>query len=161
MSDNFYAQPCAFDAKGFYFSTFEEYQENYNAGLPMVEEYELQAIDCEHAALFDAIINQSNIEQWFDEINLLSDYDKLKLFYLYKMGGYAGSLDAALSKIDDCMIFEGTERDYCIELFDELDMPNIPEQYHNYIDYNAVIADYRQGIAEFDYNGTTYCAECN
>lgn len=70
-----YAHPYNLDARGFYFSTLEDYERLSSRcrdrfGNP-VEEFEIQYIDGDDAALFNAVgMDQSNLSEWFDDVYL-------------------------------------------------------------------------------------------
>lgn len=158
----FFAHPYDQSATGFYFDTFAEYEEKVAAlknsyGQP-VEEFEIQFIDGDDSQLFAACgINQSNLEQWFDDVEDLDDHEKVALFYLMDNNVVAG-LAEALEKMDDVSIQEGTLKEAAEALFDELYLHEIPKHLHNYIDYAAFANDLQCGgdAVEFDYDGTTY-----
>ena len=89
-----YAQPYDYDASGFYFDSFEDYETKFNKncnvyGQP-VEEYELQfidgsAIDCD---LFKAIDKTQNIvcslKAFFMVANTWEEYQKIPLIIAYE-----------------------------------------------------------------------------
>ena len=84
-----YAQPYDYDAQGFYFDSFKDYETKYNKncnvyGQP-VEEYEIQfidgsAIDCD---LFNAVKGQYNFKAFFMVANTWEDYQKIPLIIAY------------------------------------------------------------------------------
>lgn len=77
-----YANPYNIDASGFYFNDADEFTEKSTNltdryGNP-VEEFEIDFIDGDDAALFNACgINQANLSTWFDDIQTLDDHEKL------------------------------------------------------------------------------------
>ena len=156
-----YAQPYNLDAVGFYFDTLEEYQTQVanltdKYGQP-VEEFEIQFIDGDDPALFDACeINQSNLDVWFDTVEALSDHEKTALYFLCNCQGYR--LENALDKLDDVSLSESSLRESAEELFDEIYLHDIPESVRFYIDYDKFARDCEIGgdMSEFDYNGTTW-----
>lgn len=159
---NFYARPYDQSANGFYFDTFAEYETQAaalkNAHGQPVEEFEIQYIDGPDGELFEACgINQSNLERWFDELEVLEDHQKLVLFYLMD-NNVVGDLSEALEKLDDVMIHEGNLKDAAEELFDELYLHEIPQHLRNYIDYAQFACDLQCGgdAVEFEFNGTAY-----
>jgi hypothetical protein len=122
-----------------------------------VEEFEIQYIDGDDAALFkDCGINQANLNTWFDDIDTLSDSDKIDLYYLVGCAGYA--LSQALDKIDEPSIAEGYLKGAAIELFDDCWLHSIPENIRYYVDYDSFARDSEMGgdLTEFDFNNRTY-----
>ena len=110
MTNSFHATPYDVSAKGFYFSTYEQWVERAakhrnDYGEP-VEEYEIQFIDGDSYELFNAIgVNQANLERWFTEFEELEGEDRIKIIYLLDHAGY--NLENALDNIDDVSLFEG------------------------------------------------------
>jgi len=156
-----HAQPYNIDARGFQFSSAEEFETKQEAlrdrfGAP-VEEFEIQYLDGEDGQLFEACrIHQGDLTPWFDDIETLEDYEKAALFYLVDQAGY--DLSDALSSVDDVSLYEGSLLDAATELFDEIYLPEVPEAVRNYIDYDAFANDCRMGgdLCEFRFGGTTY-----
>ena len=156
-----HANPYTPDARGFNFSTAEDFTIRASAlrdrfGSP-VEEFELQYIDGEDGQLFEACkIHQGNLDTWFDDIETLEDYEKAALFYLVDQAGYR--LDQALEKLEDVCISECSLIDAASELFDECYLPEVPEAVRPYIDYGAFARDCRLGgdMCEFTYDATTF-----
>lgn len=123
----------------------------------LVEEFEIQFIDGDDAQLFAACgINQSNLNIWFDDIDFLSDHEKVNLYYLVGVAGY--SVDQALNKLDEPIITESDLKDAAEELFDECYLSSIPETVRFYIDYEKFAQDCALGgdMVEFEYNNRTY-----
>jgi hypothetical protein len=156
-----HASPYNPDARGFNFSTAEEFTTQASALLDRygnaVEEFELQYLDGEDSQLFEACgINQCNLPTWFDDIEPLEDYEKAALFYLVDQVGYR--LNEALEKIADVCISECSLIDAASELFDECYLPEVPEAVRPYIDYDAFARDCRLGgdMCEFRFNGATF-----
>jgi hypothetical protein len=157
----YFAQPYDIDAQGFYFSELADYEEKALAcknrwGNP-AEEFEIQFIDGDNGALFDACaINQANLKTWFDDVERLEDNEKAALFYLVSVNGF--SVRDAMDKIEDVTLYTGHLEDAAEELFDECYAHEIPENLRNYIDYKAFANDCQQGgdMCEFEYEGETY-----
>lgn len=156
-----HATPYNHDAAGFYFKSLEDYQSKSENNLDrfrnLVEEFEIQFIDGDDSSLFSACaINQSNLETWFDVIELMSDTDKLSLYYLVGVAGY--SLEQALYRVDEPSIYDGNLLDVASELFDECYLPSVPENIKYYIDYEKFARDciLSGDICEFEYDGETY-----
>lgn len=156
-----YAHPYNPDARGFYFSTLDEFERLSSRCRDrfgnLVEEFEIQYIDGDDSALFNAAgINQANLSEWFDEVESLDDEDKAKLFYLTDCAGY--TLDRALEKIEDVCLHDGSLLDAATELFDECYLHDIPEAVRSYIDYEAFAYDRQLNgdMCEFRYSGQVF-----
>lgn len=156
-----YAQPYNMDANGFYFHSYEEYEtksENLRDRFGnVVEEFEIQFIDGDDAELFEACgINQSNLSTWFDEIEDKDEHEKIALYFLTGELGY--TLDQAMDKVEDVIIFEGDAKEAAEELFDECYAHTIPENLRFYFDMDKFARDLEIGgdFNEFEFNGTTY-----
>lgn len=162
-----HATPYNIDAIGFYFDSAIDYETKATMHVDcfgnLVEEFEIQFIDGDDAALFEACgINQANLNVWFDDVEFLQDHEKVSLYYLVGVAGY--SLDQALEKLDEPNIYEGELKDAAAELFDECYLHAIPESIQFYIDYEKFARDcqYSGDIAEFEYTGVTYtCTNSN
>lgn len=160
--NKFFAQPYDQSATGFYFTDFADYEAQAAAltnsyGQP-VEEFEIQFIDGPDAELFNACgVDQSNLEQWFDDVEDLDDHHKIALFYLMD-NNVVADIDTALGKFDDVMFEEGDLSQAAEVMFDDLYLHEIPDHLHNYINYEAFARDLECGgdAVEFDFNGTTY-----
>ena len=159
--NQFHAQPYDISKTGFYFSTMEEYETK--AELSGAEEFELQYIDGEDCELFNACgINQSNLEQWFDEIEGLDDYEKNQLYFIIECLSY--DLDDALRMMGDVCIQKDDLQTCAGQFFDECYAHEIPKEIRFYIDYEAFARDVsiEGGMVEFEYRGITYtCTNAN
>lgn len=161
VSITLYAQPYNRDAQGFYFHDAEEFKaksENLRDrfGCP-VEEFEIQFIDGDDAALFEACgIDQCSLATWFDEIEVLDDHEKIALYFLTSELGY--SLDDAINKIDEVVIFHGDAQEAAEELFDDCYAHTIPDNLRFYFDMEKFARDLEMGgdFNEFEYQGRTY-----
>lgn len=156
-----YAQPYNMDAQGFYFHSFEEYEtksENLRDRFGnVVEEFEIQFTDGDDAALFEACgINQSNLATWFDDIEDKDEHEKIALYFLTGELGY--TLDQAIDKVEDVIIYEGDAKEAAEELFDECYAHTIPENLRFYFDMDKFARDLEIGgdFNKFEFNGTTY-----
>jgi len=159
----FYAQPYNLDARGFYFSTEEEYEQKSSQcrdsfNLP-VEEFEIQFIDgsLEESDLFRACgVNQASIGQYLSIIEDVPEYQLPALFYLSDVLGY--NMEDAMNKLDDVTLYCGRLEDAAEELFDECYAHEIPDNLRNYIDYKAFARDCELGgdMKEFEFAGETY-----
>ena len=120
-----HAQPYAYDARGFYFSSPTEFSEKFAAGLRRgVEEYEIDFIDGtpEQAALFNASgVNQATVHNWFDSVHQIgrSQERAVAALYLMEHEGLRGQFDEVLRRIDDVMIRRGDAKDALWELIED------------------------------------------
>lgn len=168
MFSTYFAQPYDTSATGFSFSSYLGYltavKDLKNSYGQPVEEFEIQFIDGSDSDLFNACgIDQSNLEQWFDDVEGLDDHEKVALFYLMD-NNVVASLEDALEKLDDVQTHEGSLKDAAEAMFDDIYLHEIPKHLHSYIDYDAFANDCRCGgdMNEFEYNGTTYtCTNAN
>lgn len=161
MTNTFHATPYNLDAAGFYFESIDEYQSKSECHLDRygnaVEEFEIQFIDGNDAALFEACaINQSNLNVWFDDVDTLSESNKINLYYLVGCAGY--TLGKGLDKLDEPSIYQGALKEAATELFDECWLNSIPESIRYYINYDSFARDCELGgdLTEFDFNNRTY-----
>lgn len=159
---SFFAQPYDQSATGFYFSCMESYTKQVEVAVNVdgqpVEEFEIQPNYDVSSELFKACgINQSNLEQWFDEIDLLNDGQKVALFYLMD-NNVCKDLDDAISQLDDVSISECNIEEAATQLFDDCYLSEVPKAVHIYIDYEAFARDCQMGgdIVEFKFDGVTY-----
>lgn len=116
---SYFAQPYCIEATGFYFSDLADYEEKAefckDSWSNPVEEFEIQYIDGDDGALFNACgINQVNLGTWFNDVEVLDDNEKAALFYLVSMTGY--SVADALDKTDDVILYTGHLEDAAEEL---------------------------------------------
>lgn len=156
-----YANPYNIDATGFYFESIDEFTEK-STNLTdhcgnLVEEFEIDFIDGDDVALFNACgINQANLSTWFEDIETLDDHEKINLYYLLSVAGC--SLSQALDKVDEPSITQSSLRDAAEELFDECWLHDVPENIRYYIDYDKFARECEIGgdMVEFEYDNQTY-----
>lgn len=104
------------DITGFIFTDLESYQTEYDHlhALFGTEEYELQAIvgNQINQELFNGLhINQTNLTEWFTDIQHLTNEEKVGLWFLVVCCGLA--LTPALDAIrDGITIFHGSKQDW-------------------------------------------------
>lgn len=166
----FYANPYNTSAAGFYFESIEELEVKSAAlkdefGLP-VEELEIDAIDGtrEEMELFEmAEVTQSDIAEFIefiedsDEETWPAVYFLLERYTLY-------TLEAAISRAEECNVVQSSLLDAASNLFDECYGYSIPEELSIYIDYEKFAADIEYGgdMVEFEFGGKTYtCTNAN
>lgn len=161
-----HATPYNLDVKGFYFESEDEFITKMEGltdkyGIP-VEEFEIQFIDGDDWELFKmAGITQATLSMWFDDIEPLTNYQKLGLFFLLDIGR---GLECALENYDDASIQESDLEDAAAQLFEDCYAHDIPESLRCYIDYKQFARDVKMGgdMVQFEYNGTTYtCTNTN
>lgn len=136
----FYAQPYSIDHTGFYFEKLAEYE----AGIEKLnargcEEVEIQFIDGDTylAQLANAAsIGQGQVSLWFEYLDELDENEAEQLGFLLDCGY---SLEDALDRYDDVLIFEGSASDYAYDLINETS--DVPEHLRHYIDYDAIARD--------------------
>jgi len=155
-----HATPYNQDSAGFYFTDADDYAtkstSNFDSCGNLVEEYEIQFIDGDDAALFSACgINQANLSAWY-EIELLEDHEKVSLYFLVGVAGY--DLTQALERLDEPSISECDLKDAATELFDESWLHSVPDSIRFYIDYDKFARDCEMSgdMVEFEFAGTTY-----
>lgn len=161
-----YANPYDTSARGFYFSSFEQFEEEFEKRLP-VEEYEIDFIDGtnEQAALFKvASITQANLKDWFEGIESLEDY-KMPAVYFLLSNGNVSDFDEAIRKADDLSFGEGNVQEYVERYIDDMGGPaELGKQtLEQYFDYESFARDWELNgdVMEFEFGGTTYTADPN
>ena len=150
-----FANPYDLSKTGFYFTKPDEFIRR--AEELGAEEFSIEFIDGDAAQLFTACsINQSNLDVWFDEIECLDDHDQAALYFLCDHIGYP--VDAALRKIRDVCLYQGSLLDAATELFDECYAHDIPEHLHSYIDYGRFANDCELSgdMTHFKFGDTCY-----
>ena len=162
MSNIYHATPYDITAAGFFFHDYEEYMakaktHRNEAGDP-VEEYEIQFIDGENYTLFDRLgVNQTNLEQWFDDFEDINGDDYIKAVF---MAEYLGDdMDTILGRVDDIHLFEGTAIEYAQQYIDDTGLlAEMPENLQFYFDTGAFARDMVLGgdITEVSIDGTDY-----
>ena len=119
----FYANPYAYDARGFYFSTAQEYERKYKKHLP-VEEYGIEFIDgsSADADLFRVMsVNQATLEAYLDIVEDLKDYEKPALFYYLDSYDPGADWDDALKAVEDeVRVREGGAKEYAESYIDDI-----------------------------------------
>lgn len=163
----FHATPYDVSRAGFYFETFEEFEEKYKANLPC-EEYEIQFIDGDGDAaschfemkLFEAMkVHQGNIETYLDALDdcfSLSNAEKAGIIYLLEQGN---DFDDAKNKCGEVVRHVGTVLDYAYEYVDDCIFDkNTPDVLRTYFDYKAFARDLQLSgdVCEFKFDGQSY-----
>jgi antirestriction protein len=130
--------------------TEEELQEAISEILGKDEElfisdYEWSGIDIYDIPEFGSI---TLLKLKIDEIAELSEQDQKKLRYMIKQEGY--TLETALTKIDDCDIYENMDLKGLAEnLVEEGIFGEIPENIKAYLDYEKIARDLSYDYSEY------------
>ena len=164
MTNVYHATPYDISAMGFYFSSYEDYEQqaksHTNAHGNPVEEYEIQFIDGDNYKLFEALsINQANLKQWFDDFEDLDGEDFIKALYL--ADELHCSIDEVHGHMDDVNLFEGTALEYAEQFIEDTGMlDEMPESLRFYFDTKAFARDLVIGgnITEVEIDNTNYIA---
>jgi hypothetical protein len=155
-----YCNPYDFNSVGFYFNSMEEFNEKIRQAP--FEEYSIDFIDGDDAALFEALsINAANLHRWFEEVELLDEHEKVALYYTVGYSGYSFEDRDIETLIQDTDIYETTLRGLAEEFAEEGIFPaECPESVLIYLDYDKLARDLSVDYSEFRYNGKTYCGRC-
>lgn len=133
-----YANPYDITASGFYFESFEEFEEKAkrtrNDSWELVEEFEIEFISGDNPKLFAAAeIDQAKLEIWFEEMDHISDDSDEGLAIRYLLEDVGMSLEDALRRYHDVRIYRGRIEDYAAGLIDEhFDLPTIAVRYFDF-----------------------------
>jgi len=164
-TNKYHATPYDISATGFYFSSINEYREkaasHRNAYGEPVEEYEIQFIDGDNCALFQAIgVTQANLELWFDHFEEMDDEEAVRAMYL---AGYEClAAEDILDRLDDVILFEGTVREYAEEYIESTGLlAEVPESLRFYIDIDSFARDLRIGgdVTDIEINGRQWVVQ--
>lgn len=146
MSDvELYAQPYAFDEKGFQFDSLEDYESKFRKNLP-TEEYEIIFLDGSDEAreLFNAMAvkHPGDVEEYFnnlDSFEMLSEYEQAAAFYAMTELNQDCHYAILQAKRGDINVIEGDEKDYADNLIDSLGGPAElgKKTLETYFDYEA------------------------
>lgn len=143
-----FANPYQFDARGFYFSTPEEYAAKYQAAYKaaMVEEYSFEYIDGDDEQFqFSKLVrlDQCNVGEWFEqlaEFETMGELEQVAIKYLIDCCGY--SYPDAIAKYSDVIVFEGSARDYAYDyIADCTDIEQTMGALSAYFDYDSFARD--------------------
>jgi len=165
----FYAQPYDISATGFYFESFEEYQEKANklindAGSP-VEEFEIQFIDGDDidCKLFDVLgLSQANLEPLIDAAKNWNEWQKINVILAVGECGYDFDPEDGDPDDFDIDIYEMDSLKELAEHFvDEGLFGEIPESLINYIDYDAIARDLSMDYSEERIAGKNLVYRCH
>ncbi len=153
-----FANPYNLDAaaKGFYFESFEDYQEKAEGvtdsfGLP-VEEFEIEFIDGESidGELFEALgITQANIEQYFERVDEWEEEEKIRVIVAGECG-YTIEADSRPDDFEVDLYYVDSLKELARQFVEEGRYGDIPEHLQHYINYDAIVRD-----LNVDYSETT------
>lgn len=159
MTVRLFANPYDISAQGFYFSSAEDFEFQYENHLP-TEEYEIDFIDGTAAelALFNAMkVSQVSLDEYFELISDLDDDDTAQVGVCYLLeNGIASDAADAVSRASDLTIFEGSLKDYAWEhLEDCVFTKETPKIFRDYFDVDAFARDLEIGgdVTTFDWCG--------
>jgi antirestriction protein len=167
--NTYHATPYDISASGFYFQTMEEYEEkaasHRNAHGDPVEEYEIQFIEGDDYALFNALdINQANLWDWFENFEgNFEGKDLVKALYLaIHIGKTIEDLDQ--KRLDDVMLFEGSAKDYAEQYLDDTGIFDAVEKVGlnpYYVDVDAFARDMELSgdVTTFEHGNNYYVVE--
>ena len=159
-----YANPYAFDAKGWYFSSADEWEEKFKKHLP-VEEYEIDFIDGEDfdGELFGAMeVSQGNVVEYFERLDELAGLDEQQqaaIYYALEEIGIKDVGKAIDMAEDDIRVTEGSAQDYATEYIESMGGVESlgAETLSMYFDEEAFTRD--MDIREFTFLGKTWTTD--
>lgn len=150
---NLYANPYATNARGFYFSNYDEYEDGAEASG--VEEFEIQFIDGNdiEQMLFRAMrVNQGNLEQYFDAADEFDEDDAMRIAILMEDLNY--DFDYAMDRKDDLVVYGEFDSDeqFAQEYVDSIGSiaDALGDRAEYYFDYDAFGRDLRIGGDLYD-----------
>ena len=159
-----YAQPYAFDARGFHFDSADQYNTRAEGtrtayGEP-VEEFEIQFIDgeCLDAQLFDALsVNQGNFAAYLDATAQWSDDQKIRVIIAVGEAGYRFSLgEDEPDDLDIDLYAIDSLSDLAVQFVEDGLFGDIPKSIENYLDYDAIARDLSMDYGTATIAGTRY-----
>jgi hypothetical protein len=160
----FYADPRDATITGFIFTDLDSYHGEYDHRhcLYGTEDYELQVIRGKQIdqELFTGLkINQGNLNDWFDEIQHLTNEEKVGLWFLVRGCGY--DLTTALEITQDGMtMFRGSKEEWISRWIEQTGFfHGIPDQFHADFDTANLINECvsEGSLQEFAFAGETWC----
>lgn len=163
-----YARAYDISATGFYFESFDEYEEKAKAlrnefGAP-VEEFEIQfvdgeEIDSELSKAWD--LNQINIAAFFEAVDGWEEYQKLAFIIAVGKCGY--SFDHESVHPDDFEVdiyYLDSLKELAEQFVDDGLYGEIPESLQFYIDYEAIARDLAADYSETTIAGQRLVYRC-
>lgn len=159
---NYHATPFDISATGFYFDDYQSYlaqaKTHKNEYGDLVEEYIIENINGTNHQLFNTLgINQGNLEQWFNDYELLDGDDLIRAIYLAE---YLNTdMSEIMDRLDEVGLFEGRSNQYAEEYIEDCGLlDEMPENLRYYFDVDAFARDMLLSgdITEVGINNTTY-----
>ncbi len=161
----FYADPRDAAITGFIFTDLDSYRGEYDHRHCLVgtENYDLQIIKGNQIdqELFTGLkINQISLTEWFNEIQHLTDTEKVGLWFLVDGCGYDLTIALEISQ-DGMTIFHGTKEEWVGRWIEQTGFfHGIPEQFHADFDTTSFVHDCQSegSLREFMFAGEMWCA---
>ncbi|MCB0711317.1 MAG: antirestriction protein ArdA [Ignavibacteriae bacterium] len=161
-----FAQPYNRDARGFFFNSFDDYQEKAETLRDrfgnVVEEFEILFIDGEEidGELFAAMgVTQATLELFFEKADEWDEEEKTRVIVAAN-GGYIIEADSNPYDFDVDIYEVDTLRELAIQFVDEGEYGDIPEQLQYYIDYDAIARDLGVNYSETTIAGKRIVYRC-
>ncbi|WP_171173700.1 antirestriction protein ArdA [Ruegeria sp. HKCCD8929] len=160
MTITLHAQPYDISAKGFYFTSSEDYDEKIknltNAFGDPVEEFEIQFIDgqrmdCELAKAIG--INQANFADFLECAKAWEDWQKTNVIIATGELGYSFDPQDDPDHYGIDVYGVSTMRELAVQFVDEGLFGEVPEQFQFYIDYDAIARDLAVEYSEVEIAG--------
>ena len=168
MKTVLYALPYDMAARGFFFSSAEDYQKEVstktnNYGMP-VEEFEIQFIegDTIDAALFEAVeVHQGDIAAYFKAVEDWDTDRKQRIIIAVGECGYLLGLDSSEDDLPEVDLYETESmKDLAEQFVEEGLFGDIPERLQFYIDHDAIARDLVMDYSETSIAGQRLIYRC-
>ncbi|MES9814006.1 MAG: hypothetical protein ABW161_05590 [Candidatus Thiodiazotropha sp.] len=155
----YFSNPYDINFTGFYFENLEEFHEQMEKAP--FEEVEIDYIDGDNPQLFEAAgISQGNIDTWFDELEDIADDDDAAIAIRYLLDtGY--SLEDAIAKHEDVMIWHGSAEDYAADLVEQTTDTSNFGWLGSYIDYASIARDMQLNSEITEVEHDIWVVNCN
>jgi hypothetical protein len=153
-----YANPYDISKTGFYFTSTDDYQLQMQQAS--FEEVEIDYIDGDNPKLFEAAgINQSNLDQWFNELDSIDDDSTEGVSIIFLLGFM--DLKDAISRYEEVIIWFGSAEDYAAELLADItDLDQLPEIIKYHIDYSGIARDMELSSEITEVSSNTWVTNC-
>ena len=163
-----FAQPYDITANGFYFDSYEDYEEKVarlrNSSGDPIEEFEIQYIDGEDidSDLSQAWeLNQMTIQSFFTAVDDWDEDQKLKFIIAVGQCAYAFDYKSGDPQDFDVDLYQLDSMKELAEHFVEEGLyGEIPERLQYYIDTDAMARDLEVDYSEITIAGTRYVYRC-
>lgn len=167
MTITLFAQPYDISATGFYFTSAEDYdgkaKELTNADGDPVEEFEIQFIDGERidCELAKAIgINQANFADFLECAEAWEDWQKINVIIATGELGYSFAPQDDPDHYGIDVYGVSTMRELAEQFVDDGLFGEVPEQFQQYINYDAIARDLAVDFSEITIAGERYVYAC-